>query len=177
MCISCARAWKQWTWLRIFAVASTSDPLRDAPGARSSFPERGMAGAPGQFTAAHQPECEVWKDKDGRQPKPLLGCACLQSGSPAANEAARWRLRRSTHIGGIATDARRAQRRGRHARRQLAHSVYRCSLRRQQARSKRSPCMPPQRDGDYADPHTSEEWPRIMTRRRGRRARRQPASQ
>ena len=28
------------------------------------------------------------------------------------------------------------------------------------------------RDGDYADSHTSEEWPRIMTRRRGRRARR-----
>ena len=32
-----------------------------------------------------------------------------------------------------------------------------------------------ERDGDYADPHTSEESPRIMTRRRGRRARRQPA--
>ena len=29
-----------------------------------------------------------------------------------------------------------------------------------------------ERDGDYADPHTSEESPRIMTRRRGRRARR-----
>ena len=28
------------------------------------------------------------------------------------------------------------------------------------------------RDGDYANPHTSEESPRIMTRRRGRRARR-----
>ena len=28
------------------------------------------------------------------------------------------------------------------------------------------------RDGDYADPHTSEESPRIMARRRGRRARR-----
>ena len=27
------------------------------------------------------------------------------------------------------------------------------------------------RDGDYADPHTSEELPRIMARRRGRRAR------
>ena len=33
------------------------------------------------------------------------------------------------------------------------------------------------RDGDHADPHTSEEWPRIMSRRQGRRARRQPASQ
>ena len=29
-----------------------------------------------------------------------------------------------------------------------------------------------QRDGDYADPHASDESPRIMTRRRGRRARR-----
>ena len=28
------------------------------------------------------------------------------------------------------------------------------------------------RDGDYADPHTSEESPRVMSRRRGRRARR-----
>ena len=28
------------------------------------------------------------------------------------------------------------------------------------------------REGDYADPHTSEESPRIMARRRGRRARR-----
>ena len=33
------------------------------------------------------------------------------------------------------------------------------------------------RDGDYADPHTLEEWPRIMARRQRRRARRQPASQ
>ena len=40
-------------------------------------------------------------------------------------------------------------------------------------------CLPPRndpaqfvpgRDGDYADPHTSEESPRIMARRRGRRA-------
>ena len=31
------------------------------------------------------------------------------------------------------------------------------------------------REGDYADPHTSVESPRIMARRRGRRARRQPA--
>ena len=29
-----------------------------------------------------------------------------------------------------------------------------------------------EREGDYADPHTSEESPRIMARRRGRRARR-----
>ena len=31
------------------------------------------------------------------------------------------------------------------------------------------------RDGDYADPHTSKESPRIMARRRGRCARRQTA--
>ena len=31
------------------------------------------------------------------------------------------------------------------------------------------------RDGDYADPHTSEESPRVMTLWRGLRARRQPA--
>ena len=31
--------------------------------------------------------------------------------------------------------------------------------------------LPPDREGDYADPHASEESPRIMARRRGRRAR------
>ena len=33
-------------------------------------------------------------------------------------------------------------------------------------------CVVGYRDGDYADPHTSEESPRIMTRRRGRRVQR-----
>ena len=42
----------------------------------------------------------------------------------------------------------------------------------EERRERQCPRQGRARDGDYADPHTSEESPRIMSRRRGRRARR-----